>query len=157
MFSEPGKEDSGVLIGCETNLNSLVPSNFGQSCAAHQTRRALGTCLAFRKVLHKRKTLRRETHETCIQGCDPNGRLSGHSSCRRPQSSSSGRWADTPLPTQDAKLHRLKAKDKVTNATSPKSDFGLTNVSLISFVPSMFDSSEVQVLYAGIVYHIITF
>jgi hypothetical protein len=54
MFSEPGKEDGGVLIGCESNLNSLVPSKFGQPSAADQTRRALGTCLAFRKVLHKR-------------------------------------------------------------------------------------------------------
>ena len=54
MFSEPGKEDSGVLIGCETNLNSLVPSTFSQPGAAHQTPRGLGTCLALRKVLHNR-------------------------------------------------------------------------------------------------------
>jgi hypothetical protein len=60
------------------------------------------------------------------------------------------------MPTQVSKLLALKAKDKVTSAYLPESGFGLTNVSLISCMPSMFDSSEVQVLYPGIVYQFIT-
>jgi hypothetical protein len=73
-----------------------------------------GICSAVFRVSPKEK----EDNETFAQSVAAVGRSAGHIRIRlRPQSSRSGRWADSGMPAQASKLRRLAAIGKVTKVT----------------------------------------